>query len=167
MERMDKNFYKNVIEAALFIAPRPLSLTELARIAGIGSLGYAKDIMADLVKEWANKGINIVEINGGWKMVVKPDILKKVAQVSPYTELTEGCKRCLALIIYKEPAKKSEIVKIQGNKAYSYIKELEKAGLIRSEKAGRTAILRLTTQFERYIGAQKDEIKKQMAAILK
>ncbi len=163
---MQRDERQAIIEAALFITPRPLSLTELARLAGIGSLGYAKELMERLAEEWATRGVNIVEVEGGWKMQVRPDLLASVAAVSPYTELGEGCKRCLALIIYKEPARKADIVKIQGNKAYSYIKELEKAGLIKSQKAGRTAILRLTAQFERYIGAKKEEIKRQMAAVL-
>ncbi|MCK4531484.1 MAG: SMC-Scp complex subunit ScpB, partial [Candidatus Aenigmarchaeota archaeon] len=98
---------------------------------------------------------------------VKTDLLPKVAHLTPYSDLKDGHKRTLALIAYKEPIKQSEIVRIQGNKAYSYIKLLTKKGLIKSEKEGRTRILMLTKEFERYFGEEKERIKEMLEQGLK
>jgi segregation and condensation protein B len=85
-----------------------------------------------------------------------------VAKIAPFSELSEGVKRTLAIIIAKQPVKQSTIVKIQGNKAYDYLRILEKKGLIRAEKFGRTRIISLTKNFEEYFGKSVEEIKKEL-----
>lgn len=156
--------HKRVIEAALFMAPEPLSVKELARIAGIGSIGHVKGTLDELRENYENRGMSIVEGPNGWEMQVKKDILPKVAHLAPYADMPEGCRRTLALVICKEPAYQSEIVKIQGNKAYSYIKKLIKMGLLSTEKAGRTKILNLTREFENYFGEEKEKIKERLTS---
>lgn len=154
--------HKKVIEAALFISSRPLSVKELAKIAGVNSLGYVKDLLEELKKEHKDRGFEIVSSQEGWQMQVKPEFLSKVAHLTPYSDLSEGYKRTLALVVYKEPIKQSELIKIQGSKAYTYIKGLEKRGLIKREKQGRTKILKLTQEFERYFGEEKEKIKQKL-----
>ncbi|MEM7828241.1 MAG: SMC-Scp complex subunit ScpB [Candidatus Aenigmatarchaeota archaeon] len=156
-----------LLEAALFVSPEPLQIEEIARILGLGSVGEVKALLERLKKEWSARAIELVETEAGWQFNVKPEYLKKVSHLSPYYELSDGCRRTLAIIIWKEPVKKSEIAKIQGNKAYGYIKQLEKAGLIKSEKCGHTAIIRLTQKFERYLGKNKEEIKKAIEEMVK
>lgn len=155
-----------LIEAALWVSPEPLKLEELAKIAGIGSKGELKKLLEQLKQEY-KRGIELIETEEGWQFVVKPELLPKVSYLTPYCELSEGCRRTLAIIIWKEPVKKSEIVKIQGNKAYGYIKRLEKLGLIKSEKCGHTSILRLTQKFERWLGKEREEIKKLLEEAIK
>ncbi len=150
---------KKILEAALFISSRPLDLNDLAKILGVSSLGYVKQLIEDLQKEYAEKGIEIVKTPEGWQMQVKPEFLDKVSHLTPYSDLSEGCKRTLALVVYKEPVKQAEIIKIQGNKAYSYIKYLERKGLIKTEKVKNTKILRTTEEFEKYFGEEKEKIK--------
>ncbi|RLJ07708.1 MAG: SMC-Scp complex subunit ScpB [Candidatus Aenigmatarchaeota archaeon] len=155
-----------LIEAALWISSQPLKLEELGRIAGIGSKGEVKKLLERLKQEY-KRGIELVETEEGWQFLVKPELLPKVSHLAPYCELSEGCRRTLAIIIWKEPVKKSEVVKIQGNKAYSYIKKLEKLGLVKAEKSGHTSILRLTQKFERWLGKEKEEIKKLLEEAVK
>jgi segregation and condensation protein B len=79
--------------------------------------------------------------------------------------MSEGCKRTLAIIAYKEPVSQSEIIKIQGNKAYTYLKRLQKMNLIKAEKNGRTKTLKLTQEFERYFGEEKEKIKEKLSSV--
>ena len=65
-------------------------------------------------------------------------------------------------MVYKEPVKQAEIIKLQGNKAYAYIKALEKRGLIKSEKIGRNKILKLTKEFENYFGEEIEQVKERV-----
>lgn len=154
---------KKILEAALFISDRPLKTKELGKIAGVSSLGHVEEMLKDIQEEYEERGIQVNETPAGWEMGVHQDILPKVSHLTPYSDLTEGCKRTLALIVYKEPAKQSEIVDIQGNKTYSYVKKLEERGLIRSEKAGRTKVLEVTKEFERYFGEEKEAVKKRLS----
>ncbi len=153
---------EKIIEAALFISSKPLTIDELGNIAGIQSLGYVKEILEKLQKKYENSGIEIVSTEQGWTMQVRPEILPKVSHLTPHADLSEGCKRTLALIVYKEPVKQSEIIKIQGNKAYSYIKELKRRGFIRLEKEGHTKVIYLTKEFEKYFGEEKEKIKEKV-----
>ncbi|MCS7106466.1 MAG: SMC-Scp complex subunit ScpB, partial [Candidatus Aenigmarchaeota archaeon] len=68
--------------------------------------------------------------------------------------------RTLAIVAVKQPIKRSLIVKYQGNKAYGYVESLEKKGLIKTEKAGRTRIITTTPEFEKYFGKSTEELKK-------
>lgn len=157
---------KKLLEAALFISPKPLSIKELGAIIGLSSLGTIRKLLLELQKEYKG-GIEIVETEEGWQMQVKQELLPKVAYLTPHSDLSEGCRRTLALIVYKEPVKQSEIIKIQGNKAYSYIKELKRRGLIKTEKKGKTVVLKLTKQFEIYFGEEKEKIRKRIVEGIK
>ena len=161
---MERSDHKKVVEAALFMSPNPLSINELSRISGLGSLGQLKDLLNELVSEYAERGIQITENPVGWKMEVRQELLQDVAHLAPYSDLSEGCKRTLALVVYREPINQSEVIKIQGNKAYSYIKQLTRAGLIKAEKTGRTKKLHLTKEFEKYFGQEKERVKEQIEA---
>ena len=157
---------KRIIEAALFISSRPLKLEELAKIAGIASLGHVKDLLEELREEYRERGIEIVENVDGWYMQVKNEILPMVAHLTPYSDLSEGHRRTLALIAYKEPIKQSEIVRLQGNKAYSYLRFLENKGLIKTKKVKRTRLVYLTKAFEQYFGEDKEKIRERIIAEL-
>ncbi len=156
----------SVIEAALFISPKPLMLDSLARISGVNSLGYVKELLLKLQKEYEERGVEIVNTPYGWHMQVRQDFLPAVAHLTPYSDIPEGCKRTLALVAYKEPIKQAEVIRIQGNKAYTYIKQLVRMGLIKTEKKGKTKVLKLTQEFERYFGEERKRIKKQLASAL-
>lgn len=153
---------KCLVEAALFMTPRPLKETDLAKVTRIGSLGTIRELLGELEKEYSERGIRITRAAEGWEMQVAPRLLPNVAKLAPYSNLSEGCKRTLALVVYHEPMPQADLIKIQGNKAYAYVKRLHKMGLIRTEKAGRTKKLHLTSEFEAYFGEQKDKIKQQL-----
>ena len=154
--------HKKIMEAALFISSSPLTLDQLARITGINSLGHVKELIEDLQKDYKDRGIEIFSSADGYTLQVRPQLLPKVAHLTPYSDIGEGPKRTLALVTLKEPVKQSLLIKLQGNKAYSYIKDLKKRGLIVTEREGHTKILKLTQEFERYFGEEKSKIREQL-----
>jgi segregation and condensation protein B len=156
---------KAVIEAALFMGNGPIMITDLAKIAGLNSLGFVKEVLVKLQKDYASGGIEIADTQDGWIMQVRPEYLSHVAHLTPYSDLSEGCKRTLALVARKEPAQQAEIVRIQGNKAYTYVKQLKRRGLISKEKKGNNVLLRLTQEFERYFGEEKEKIREKLAKV--
>jgi segregation and condensation protein B len=60
----------------------------------------------------------------------------------------------------RQPVRQSIIVRIIGNKAYDYVKELQEKGFIKATKQGNTKLLDVTPRFESYFGKKADEIKK-------
>ncbi len=161
---MQSDNHKGLVEAALFMSSEPMSIGRLSKIIGVNSLGYIKGTLLELRDEYEKRGIHLVETPDGWSFQVDRQHLHKVADLTPYADIPEGQKRTLALIAYKEPVTQSDVIKIQGNKTYAYIKSLASKGLIRTERQGRTKLLSLTQEFERYFGAEKDKIKEHLAA---
>lgn len=159
---------KALIEAALFMSSNPLSLKELSKISGITSENKIKEILTQIKKdlESEKRGFELVILPGGYQLRVKQEFLDKVSSLTPHSDLTEGMLRSLGIIALKQPATQSEVVKIQGNKAYGYIKDLEKRGLIRTEKFGRTKKLITTKDFERYFGKSISEIKEALKSVI-
>ena len=154
--------HKKVVEAALFMTNKPLKLKEISRIVGVSSLGYVREVIEELKNDYRERGVEIIEFPDGWMMQVRQEFLNKVKHLTPYSDLGEGHKRALAIIAYKEPVKQSDLIRIQGNKAYTYIKLLEKKGLVKTEKEGRTKILMLTAEFERYFGDTRANIREKL-----
>jgi len=155
---------KALIEAALFMSENPLSIKELSKICGITSKEKIKQILDELKAELSDKsrGIDLVLTGDGYQFQVKTQFANKVSNLTPYSDLSSGTLRSLGIIALNQPISQSDIVKIQGNKAYNYIKTLEKKGLIRTEKHGRTKIITTTREFENYFGTSIDVIQEKL-----
>jgi len=154
---------KALIEAAFFVSSKPLNPRYLSKLFSIPEeeiVSIIEEISNELKKE--ERGIMLIQTSEGYELVVKPEYRSLVSKIAPFSDLSEGVKRTLAIIIAKQPVKQSVIVKIQGNKAYDYLKILEKKGLIKAEKFGRTKIISLTKNFEEYFGKSVEEIKKEL-----
>ena len=150
---------KQLVEAALFTSTKPLKVDEISRIVSVSSLGLVKKLVDELKQDYSQRGIEILEVADGYQMQVKKELISKVASLTPHQDLSTGLKKSLALIVYKEPLKQSVLIDLQGSKAYDYVRELEERGLIKSEKFGRTKILKLSKEFENYFGIEKEKIK--------
>lgn len=152
---------KKLVEAALFLSQNPISAKSLAQIAGVGEKEVEK-LVGDLRAEYADRGIEIVQTPSGWQIHVKTELIGKVSHLSPYSDLSEGVLKTLALVVYKHPATQSYLVKMQGNKVYNYIKKLEARGMIKTQKKGRTKEVYVTQEFENYFGTTLDDIRKKV-----
>ncbi|MBI1971810.1 MAG: SMC-Scp complex subunit ScpB [Candidatus Aenigmarchaeota archaeon] len=152
---------KKLVEAALFLSQNPISSKSLAQIAGVGEKEIEK-LVNELKTEYADRGVEIAQTPLGWQIHVKTELIGKVSHLSPYSDLSEGVLKTLALVVYKHPATQAYLVKMQGNKVYNYIKKLETRGMIKTVKKGRTKEVFVTQEFENYFGSTLDEIKKRV-----
>lgn len=157
---MDK---KALVEAALFVSDQPLSIEKLSEIASIPQQEL-ENILQELESELSSSkhGIELVKTPEGYELRVKPAYRDRVARLAPFSDLSDGMMRTLAIVAIKQPVKQSMIVRYQGNKAYGYIEALERKGLIKTEKFGRTKLVTTTPDFEKYFGKTQEEIKKFM-----
>lgn len=155
---------KALVEAALFVSENPVNIRTLSKITGITSSKDLKDILDTIKKELDSDshGIELVLTPEGYQLQVKDEFLEKVSGLTTYSNISKGELRTLSLVALRQPITQSEIIKIQGNKAYNYIKKLEKKGLIRTEKVGRTKAISTTKEFERYFGKSVGEIKEKL-----
>jgi segregation and condensation protein B len=152
---------KALLEAALFVSDKPLSLERLSSIVGIPSK-EAKEIITQIQQELKkeDRGIDLIETPEGYEFRIKPEYRDNVARLAPFSDLSDGMMRTLAIVAVRQPVKQSVIVRYQGNKSYGYIQSLEEKGLVKTEKFSRTKLVYTTPDFEKYFGKSSIEMKK-------
>ncbi|MEM5843458.1 MAG: SMC-Scp complex subunit ScpB [Candidatus Aenigmatarchaeota archaeon] len=160
---MNLNNIKARIEAILFASSKPITVFQLSKILNVNE-NEIEEALNELIKEYEreDKALEIVETPEGFEMRIKAIYRSDASKVAAFSDLSSGVLKTLAIIIYKNPIKQSDIIKIQGNRAYDYIKILEKKGLIISKKHKNTKILLPSQNLERYFGMKIEEIKRQI-----
>ena len=156
MEEIEKK-----VEALLFSSTKPLSIDEISKIID-AEKEKVRIAIENLKKRYENSAIEIAETPEGFEMRIKPEYRKEASKVALGYDLSKGMIKTLALVIYKNPIKQSEIVKIQGNRAYEYVERLERKGLVKTKKIGKTKLVYLSENIEKYFGMSLKEIKEQI-----
>jgi len=148
-----------LLEACLFTTEKPLQVEQLEKILNVN-----KETTENLLNELEEKykegktGIELSKI-GGFRLIVKPEYIKKVSKLTRHADMSRGLLRVLSIIAYHEPVKQSDLVKVIGNRVYEYVKELKERNFIKTEKSSRTKTITTTKQFEEYFGGAGSEIK--------
>ncbi|WP_297372338.1 SMC-Scp complex subunit ScpB [Acidocella sp.] len=100
-------------EAAIFAAPQPLSTRQLGQL--LPDAMEAEAVLMALVDLYAPRGVNLVEVGGGWQFRTAPDIapyLRKVVEVP--RRLPRVAMETLAIIAYHQPVTRPEIEEMRG-----------------------------------------------------
>jgi len=139
---------KRVIEAALFLANKPLSFAELALFAKC-KVKEAGQIAGELAIEYVqrNSSLRILLDNSTAKLEVRPEFLARVAPLSRNVELSKKASRMLALIASKGGMLQAELKKFFRGEIYAYVRELKDHEYVTSEKRGLTRLLKPTKKF--------------------
>lgn len=151
---------KALVEAALFVSGRPLSLKELSKALGIKSLDYLEKLIELIAAEYAERksAIEVVRVLGDkFVMQVKQEYSQQVIHLMPRPDLRTGELKTLALIAYLQPIEQSKIVKLRGSQAYEHIKKLIEMGLIYAEPYERTKLLGTTQKFAELYGFPEND----------
>lgn len=149
---------KMILEAILFMAPEPLSLSKLADITKLKPdevSGFIKDIEAEL----ADRGMRIEMIAGGFRMIACPEAkpyLEELSQRQKRNPLSPAALEVLAIIAYLQPITRTEIDEIRGVSSDSSLTTLLDRGLIaevgRKDAPGRPILFATTKAFLIYFG---------------
>ena len=102
-----------LLEALLFAAPGPLAADDLA--ARLGDSADVAALSQELAGLYAERGVNLVRLAGGWTFRTAPDLasLLKSERVVP-RKLSRAAVETLAIIAYHQPATRTEIEAIRG-----------------------------------------------------
>lgn len=146
-------------EAALFLAPQPLTRRALAKILGGVAQAYVDQLLIDLKEQFEDPGRGIeLHIEDGHALFrVKSIYVNEVAHLAPQHDIPRQELRTLAVIAYNHPMTQSNLIKIRGNKGYKHVQELIERNLITSEPHGRTCLLHVTRDFLRHFGLSSVE----------
>lgn len=148
-----------LLEAALYVAGRPLDLRTLSSIVKIRSKKKILAFSRALAQKYfdAKGALELVELEDGrFVLQLKPKYALCVKRLSIRPLLSQSTLKTLSYIAYRQPVAQSHLASLRGNHVYKQIKELKRLGLIRYEKLGKTKILRTTDVFADYFNLSHD-----------
>jgi segregation and condensation protein B len=153
---------KALIEAALYVAGRPLSIEDLERVSKTGGMPETESLLGELVDEYQGRSssLEIVQVSKGrYVLQLKPEYSTKVARLSPGGLLSLGSLKTLALVALRQPIRQSEVIEIRGAHSYEHIHRLEQLGFVKKQPSGRSPTLTTTKVFSEYFGFEDDLAK--------
>ena len=162
--------YLALLEAALYVAGRPLDVNELCSVLGTRSKKKVKKFAGILVQEYAarNTALEILELKDErFVLQVKADFTPLVKRLVNRPLLSSGPLKTLSYIAYRQPVSQKRVVDVRGQHAYGHIKLLRDMGLVAAERSGRSMALRTTDYFADYFGLTQDTalMKKELKRI--
>ncbi|MCX8196754.1 MAG: SMC-Scp complex subunit ScpB [Candidatus Micrarchaeota archaeon] len=154
---MDEKEVERIIEAALFMSSKPLSVQELAKIVGIAAPGYIAQRLDALAQRYEQTGsaIQIAQEEGRYTMRLKPLYVGFVKEIAKEGEISKHALKTLAYISRNEGIKKSVLAQKLGSTIYKDVAELVQKGFLTQKKEGRTKALFTTDKFKSYFELQK------------
>jgi segregation and condensation protein B len=157
---------ERVVEAALFSAGRPLRVSEIEQVTGIGK-DAVRRALKKLVTDYKGRDCAIEVSKVGVKYVMQlKDEFTQPAEMLGKTEIPKQYLKTASLIAYHQPIKQSDLVEMIGGKGYEHVRELHKLGVVSTKRYGATKILTTTTKFIESFGIdakRPEDIKKYLA----
>jgi segregation and condensation protein B len=151
-----------LLEAALYVAGRPLDLNELCSVLSTRSKKKTKKYTKTLIKEYSarNTPLEILELKDGrYVLQLKSDFTPLVKKLVNRPLLSSGPLKTLSYIAYRQPISQKRVIQVRGQHAYGHVKLLRDMGLVAAERAGRSMTLRTTDHFADYFGLTHDTAK--------
>lgn len=159
-----------LLEAALYVAGRPLDLKTLGSVLRIRSKRRVQNLARTLVKKYENRdtALEVLELEDQrFVLQLKAEHSPRVRRLAMKPLLSSGPLKTLSYIAYRQPVPQARVTDVRGHHAYSHLNQLEEQGLIQRERAGRTKVIRTTEFFADYFGLSRDlkTMKQQLKSI--
>ena len=159
-----------LLEAALYVAGRPLELKTLGSVIAVRSKKRVQALSRQLTQRYLDRkgALELIELDDGrFVLQLKPKYVPRVRRLSIRPLLSASPLKTLAYIAYRQPVTQSHVAAIRGSEVYVHIKELRNLGLIVAEKLGKTKVLRTTDIFADYFNLDHNPrlMKQQLKAL--
>jgi segregation and condensation protein B len=153
---------KPIVEGALFAAGGPLTLDQLQSLFLEDERPERADLLAaiaELIADYAERGIEIAQVAGGYRVQVRADVAPWVARLwdEKPARYSRALLETLALIAYRQPITRGEFEDIRGVAVTTQIvKTLTEREWIRvvghRDVPGRPALYATSRKFLGYFG---------------
>src|SRR5688572_31421700 len=166
-KRMSDSYLKNVVEAALLAAARPVSVSELLQIFEEQSRPTPKEMRAvleSLSADYEGRGVTIKETANGYRFQVRTEFAHEVSRLWPDRpkKYSRAMLETLALIAYRQPITRAEIEHVRGVAVNpEIVKTLMERNWVRvvghRDVPGHPELLGTTTEFLDYFSLKSIE----------
>lgn len=147
------------VEAALYASGRPLTVDEIAKVAGTASERKAASIAREVARavNASMQAVEVVEYAGPrFAMQLKAQYTGTARKFATRPLLSRAALRTLSFIAFFQPISSAELVLRRSSTVYQHLKELEDVGFIASERRGRSKAFKTTARFADYFGLSSD-----------
>ncbi len=166
---MNEHYLRNVIEAALLAAGRPVQPAELMQLFDENARPSSEQLRAaidTLAAEYAERGIELKETASGVRIQVRRELAAEVSRLWPErpARYSRALLETLALIAYRQPITRGEIEAVRGVAVNpNIVKTLLERNWVRvvghRDVPGRPELLGTTREFLDYFGLRSlDEL---------
>ena len=147
--------YKRVLETVLLVAAEPVQLGDLKKLFDEEFDDDTwRTLLDDLRRDWADRGIELVQLAGGWRFQTRPEYqgyIEKLKNEKP-PRYSRAVMETLAIIAYRQPVTRGDIEDIRGVAVSpNILKVLEGRGWIDAvghrDAPGRPALYATTRKF--------------------
>lgn len=148
---------KRLVESLVFVSDRAINAMQLGRMLKIKS-AYAKELVEELMLDYQGRGIELVELSGGYQFRSAPSSAHVVREhiAQPPVRLTRAQLETLALVAYRQPITRPEIDDVRGVDSGSALRVLLERGLLkmlgRKDEPGRPLLYGTTPFFLDFFG---------------
>ena len=154
---MNEEQIRPIIEALIYLAEEPVTVTSMVELLGEENEPAIRQSLCHLRGRYASSehGIEIKEIADGYKMATKPEhhhwVRKFLKHQTPPIRLSLAALETLAVIAYKQPVTLPEIQEVRGVNAAAVMKTLVEKKLVttggRKNVVGRPILYKTTRDF--------------------
>ena len=146
------------LQAILFVAAGPLSVTDLAAATSESEDAVSQSL--DLLeKSMQSGGVRLSQLDGQFRLVTAPEvasIVRKYLQDESSSDLSKPALETLAIVAYRGPLTKSAIEAIRGVASDTMLRNLQARGLIneagKSQEPGRPVLYAISHAFLQHFG---------------
>lgn len=124
---------KPVLEAMIFAVADPLTTKKVCDVIGGVTPAEVKAAAAALQAEYADRGIRLVEVAGGWQFRTAPEHHAQVRVLfkEKPLRLTRASIEALAIVAYKQPVTRAEIESVRGVDSSAVLESLVERRVVR------------------------------------
>ena len=144
----------DILEALLFASDTPLELARLREVLELPSVAAARELVEELSARYTDRGLQIVEVGGGYCMVTRPELapwLVRLTRSRTKQRLTRPALETLAIVAYKQPVSRPELDAVRGVNSEGVLDNLLERRLIRitgrKDAPGRPYLFETTREF--------------------
>ena len=146
----------DVVEAILFASDVPLEAERIREVLDLENAAAARALAEELMARYEAdpRGLAIVEVGGGYRMVTRPDLapwLVRLARARTRVRLSRPALETLAIIAYKQPVSRPELDAVRGVNSEAVLDNLLERRLVRiggrKEAPGRPFLYETTREF--------------------
>jgi segregation and condensation protein B len=162
---MNDQYVKNVIEAALLAAGRPLTMDELVSVFDERDGSNPEEVrgaLASLTADYETRGLELLEVASGYRIQIRAAVAEPVSRLwqERPAKYSRAMLETLALVAYRQPITRGEIEQIRGVAVNpNIIKTLLERSWIRvvghRDVPGRPELLGTTREFLDYFSLKK------------